>query len=82
MSWVQESNTHGTCTQGGVYCPSLTYNSNNNNQLAAIGSSSFSYDAAGNLITDPSNPLATHTYQWDAEGRVATVDSGSTWSFT
>jgi YD repeat-containing protein len=23
-----------------------------------------------------------HTYQWDAEERVASVDSGSTWSFT
>jgi RHS repeat-associated protein len=75
---------NGTCTQGGVDCPSLVYNSNNNNQLATIGSSLFSYDAAGNLTTDPSNALATHTYQWDAEGRVSVVDPGSspTWSFT
>jgi RHS repeat-associated protein len=41
---------------------------------------------AGNLTSDPSNyPLATHTYQWDAEVRVSPVDPGNnppTWSFT
>ena len=64
----------------------MTYNNHNNNQLATIGINnplSFSYDAAGNLTYDPSN-LPAHTYQWDAEGRVSTVDPGSnpTWSFT
>jgi RHS repeat-associated protein len=39
------------------------------------------YDAAGDLTTDCSN-MPAHTYQWDAEGRVASVDSGSTWGFT
>jgi RHS repeat-associated protein len=75
---------NGTCTQGGVDCPALVYNSNNNNHLASIGSSSFVYDAAGNMTTDPSDALATHYYQWDAEGRVSAVDPGSTptWSFT
>jgi RHS repeat-associated protein len=71
---------NGSCSGTGL-CPTLTYNSQNNNQLASIGSKSFSYDAAGNLTVDPSNYTA-HTYQWDAEGRVAKVDGGSTWNFT
>ena len=29
-----------------------------------------------------SSNAAAHTYQWDAEGRVGSVDSGSTWGFT
>ena len=41
--------------------------------------SGYSYDAAGNLTTDASTG---HTFQWDAEGRVSTVDNGSTWAFT
>lgn len=36
------------------------------------------YDAAGNLI----NNGAGHTFQWDAENRLVSVDSGSTWSAT
>jgi RHS repeat-associated protein len=71
-----------TCSGSGA-CPSLTWNSQNNH-LLTIGVNNplpFSYDAAGNLTYDPSN-LSAHTYQWDAEGRVASVDSGSTWSFT
>jgi RHS repeat-associated protein len=59
------------------YCQAWTYNSGTN-QLTTSG---FTYDAAGNLTKDSSNPTA-HTYQWDAEGRVASVDSGSTWTFT
>jgi len=48
------------------------------NQLTTSG---FSYDAAGNMTADCSS-TDNHTYQWDAEGRVASVDSGSTWTFT
>ena len=69
-----------TCTTNGQtqgYCPNWTFNSSTN-QLTSSG---FSYDAAGNLTQDSSN-ATPHTYQWDAEGRVASVDSGSTWSFT
>ena len=74
---------NGTCSGTGL-CPSLSYNSQNNNQLASIGSYSFSYDAAGNLLQDPSNyPVqVVHSYQWDGEERVASVDNGSTWGFT
>jgi YD repeat-containing protein len=38
-------------------------------------------DAAGELTKDSSNATA-HTYQWDAEGRVRSVDNGATWGFT
>ncbi len=67
-----------TCVQGsnGAPCPQWMYNSSNQ-----IINSGYTYDAAGNLTKDSSNATA-HTYQWDAEGRVASVDSGSAWSFT
>ncbi len=58
-------------------CPNWAYNPSTN-QLATSG---FPYDAAGNLTKDSSNPTA-HTWQWDGEGRAASVDSGSTWGFT
>jgi RHS repeat-associated protein len=69
-----------TCTTNGQtqgYCPNWAFNASTN-QLTTSG---FTYDAAGNLTEDSSNATA-HTYQWDAEGRVASVDSGSTWGFT
>ena len=47
------------------------------NRLAS--STGCTYDAAGNTTKDCSTG---HTYQWDAEGRVSSVDSGSTWGFT
>jgi len=70
MTCVTNAQTNGPC-------PNWAYNTSTN-QLSTSG---FSYDAAGNLTKDSSNPTA-HTYQWDAEGRVASVDSGSTWGFT
>ncbi len=66
-----------TCVTGCT--PALWTLAPGTNQL--LPPSSYSYDAAGNLTKDSSNGTA-HTYQWDAEGRVASVDSGSTWSFT
>jgi RHS repeat-associated protein len=74
MSWVQESNTNA---QTNGPCPNWSFSASTN-QLTTSG---FTYDAAGNLTEDSSNPTA-HTYQWDAEGRVSSVDSGSTASFT
>jgi RHS repeat-associated protein len=49
--------------------PSLSFNSANNQ----ISISGYAYDAAGNLIQDPS-----HHYTYDAEGNITQVDSGST----
>jgi RHS repeat-associated protein len=73
MACSQNSNTNGPC-------PEWTYNTSSN-QLTTSG---FTYDAAGNLTKDSSNATA-HTYQWDAEGRVTSVDPGNnppTWAFT
>ena len=48
-------------------CPQNTYNAANNH----ITTSGYSYDAAGNVTND-----TVHTYTWDAEGRIATVEGG------
>jgi len=45
------------------------YTINAKNQLTGSG---FSYDAAGNMLNDTS-----HTYTYDAEGRIMTVDGGA-----
>ncbi len=67
MTCVQNGSTNGPCPQWS-YTPGT-------NQLAS--SSGFTYDAAGNLIND-----SVHTYQWDAEGHVISIDSGNTASET
>src|SRR5271157_1797468 len=81
-AYDQFGNMHATGGVGGGsaigYCPAWAYN-NSTNQLSS--STGCAYDAAGNLTKDCST-ASNHTYQWDAEGRVASVDSGSTWSFT
>jgi len=71
MTCVQNSNTNGPCPQWS-YTPGT-------NQLSS--STGCTYDAAGNLTKDCST-ASNHTYQWDAEGRVGSVDSGPTWGFT
>ena len=71
MTCVTNGQTNGPCGN-------WAFNTGTN-QLSS--SSGCTYDAAGNLTTDCSN-MPAHTYQWDAEGRVASVDSGATWSFT
>jgi RHS repeat-associated protein len=55
-----------TVTKGSGPQPSYSFNTNNQ-------SGSFTYDAAGNITND-----GAHTYSYDAEGRVLTVDGGST----
>ena len=70
MTCVTNGQTNGPCGN-------WSFNTSTN-QLTTSG---YTYDAAGNLTKDSSNVTA-HTYQWDAEGRVASVDSGSTWAFT
>jgi RHS repeat-associated protein len=56
-------------------CPAWTFNSNNQ-----INTSGFTYDAAGDLLQDPSTS-PTSTYQWDAEGRLSKVtQNGTTYS--
>jgi RHS repeat-associated protein len=43
-----------------------------NNRIAAVNGVTYSYDLSGNLISD-----GTHTYLYDAEGRIAKVDPGT-----
>ena len=50
-------------------CPNWTFDTSTNR----ISTASFTYDAAGNLTAD-----GTHSYQWDGEGRLVTVDNGAT----
>jgi RHS repeat-associated protein len=45
--------------------------------VAGNGSGVFTYDSAGNTTTD-----GAHTYTYDAENRLASVDSGSTAQYT
>src|SRR2546425_2201693 len=48
-----------------------------NNRIATVNSVGYSYDAAGNLTYDGS-----HTYQYEGEGRIATVDgTGASYSY-
>jgi RHS repeat-associated protein len=54
-------------TQGSGPTPQLTFNTANNQVIG------YSYDAAGNLLSD-----GMHTYTYDAEGNVLTVDGGTT----
>ena len=55
-------------------CPNWTYN---NTYPNTNRNDSFSYNAAGDVTGDES-----HSYQYDAEGRLAGVDSGATESYT
>jgi YD repeat-containing protein len=71
MSCVINGQTNGACPQV-VFAAST-------NRATTISSSSIGYDAAGNVTSDPSTGT-THTYQWDAEGRLASIDSGSRYS--
>ncbi len=56
------------CSGGSGYCPNWSFNTATNQ----INTTGFTYDAAGNLTAD-----GTHTYSWDAEGRLLSVDSGT-----
>ena len=74
MACVQSGSTNGPC-------PQWTYNTSTNQLSSSTGCT---YDAAGNLTKDCST-ASNHTYQWDAEGRVSSVDPANnppTWTFT
>ncbi|HUY12154.1 MAG TPA: RHS repeat-associated core domain-containing protein [Terriglobia bacterium] len=62
-----------TCTTTNGQCDTLAYNQSTNQ----INSNGYTYDAAGDLTKD----FAGNTYQWDGEGRLASVDNGSTNTF-
>jgi len=59
-----------TCVTNGQTqgpCPNWTYDATTNRITT------FTYDAAGNVLSD-----SAHQYTWDGEGRLATMDGGST----
>ncbi len=62
-----------TVTQGSGPQPNLSFDPATNR----ISSTGYSYDAAGNLTFD-----GQHTYQYDAEGNVLTMDGGNTAQYT
>jgi hypothetical protein len=62
MTCSQNQNTNGPCPQ---------YSSNSSTNQ--ISNSGYTYDASGDLTGD-----GVHTYQYDAEGRLVSVDGGST----
>ncbi|MGH9433908.1 MAG: hypothetical protein ACRD3T_20460, partial [Terriglobia bacterium] len=61
-----------TCTPSNGQCATLSYNTGTNR----ITSSGYTYDAAGNLTAD-----GVHTYQYNGEGRLLSVDNGATMTF-
>jgi RHS repeat-associated protein len=65
MTCSQNQNTQGPCPQYGF--------SSSTNQISNSG---YAYDASGDLTSD-----GVHTYQYDAEGRLISVDSGTTASY-
>jgi RHS repeat-associated protein len=74
LSWGYDlwgNRTSQTTTSGTCYNFSETVNGNN--QLSGPPYQPYQYDAAGNLTND-----GVHTYYYDAEGRLNTVDGGST----
>jgi len=62
MTCTQNKNTQGLC-------PQYTFSASTNQ----ISTSGYTYDASGDLTND-----GTHSYQYDAEGRMISVDSGTT----
>ncbi len=70
MTCVTNQNTNGPC-------PSYAFNTSTNR----INNTGFAYDTAGNLTADGTG-TGSHTYQWDAENRMKSIDSGSTATYT
>lgn len=70
MTCVTNGQTNGPC-------PNYTFNTSTNR----VTNNGYTYDAAGNLTEDGTGTLA-HTYQWDAENRLKSIDNGSTASYT
>ena len=46
------------------------------NRISAVNATSYTYDVNGNVTND-----GTHTYAYDAENRLVSVDSGATASY-
>jgi RHS repeat-associated protein len=71
LSWTYDrygNRLSQSATSGGCFSPSHGVFPNNR-----ISDAGFSYDASGNMTHD-----ATHSYTYDAEGRLTQVDGGAT----
>ena len=66
MSCLTNGQTEGLC-------PNYSFNASTDH----ISTAGFTYDAAGDLTSD-----GTHSYTWDAEGRLLTMDGGTTANIT
>jgi RHS repeat-associated protein len=69
-----------TCVTNGQTqgpCPNYSFNASTNR----VTNTGFTYDAAGSLTADGTG-TGSHTYQWDAENRLKSIDSGSTATYT
>src|SRR2546429_1194393 len=58
-------------------CPTYTFRASTN-QITNTG---FTYDVGGNLTADGTG-TGSHTYQWDAENRLKSIDNGPTATYT
>ncbi len=66
-----------TCKQGTGYCPQTTVDSTTNR----LNSANYYYDAAGDETNGIAADGSKHAYQYDAEGRLISVDGGTTASY-
>jgi RHS repeat-associated protein len=70
-----------TCNKTQGQCTTLTFPSNNGSTTNQPNNPYYTFDAAGNLTADGTG-AGSHTYQWDAEERLISVDGGATDSLT
>jgi RHS repeat-associated protein len=66
-----ENGVRGANGAGTIFTYNQPPNSPLSNQIASIGTSAYSYDAAGDVTGD-----GTNTYSWDAEGHMTKVVNG------
>jgi RHS repeat-associated protein len=70
---VWDSTSGGNQIQGVTIAQSGGSATNRIQSISGTGAGLYSYDSAGNVISDPS-----HSYTYDAENRVTSVDAGTT----
>ena len=78
-SYSYDANGNRLTKIEGVISTGYTYNTGTNKLATATGSepASYSYDSNGNITND-----ATHTYQFSQRNRLATVDTGTTATYS
>jgi YD repeat-containing protein len=69
-----------TCGPGGSWTCNIFTPDGSTNRLINAQGNPVAYDAAGD-VASASTGAGSYTYQWDAEGRLKSVDNGATRSF-